>query len=99
MPGSISDRSIWKQILNQAAITVSGTSAPSAAFGTETYAIRIASSTACYYNVGDGTPVATTATAWFPANWIEYILVNPGQKVAFLQQTAGGVASVTELST
>lgn len=99
MPGSISDRSIWKQISTQAQITVSGTTAPSAAFSAQTYAIRIASSTACYYLVGDGTPVATTASVWFPANWIEYILVNPGQKVAFLQQTAGGVASVTELST
>lgn len=98
MPG-YTEITNFRHNIQQAAITVSGTTAPSAAFGAQTYAIRVCSSTLCFINVGDGTPVATAANALLPANWIEYILVSPGQKVAFLQQTAGGVASVTELTT
>jgi hypothetical protein len=32
-----------------------------------------------------------------PATWVEYVTVNPGQRISFLQQTAAGTATVTEI--
>lgn len=81
-----------------------GASAPSAAFGPATYAIRICATGAITATggiriaVGDGTPVASAASELLPLNWLEYILVNPGQKIAVLSNdTVTGSLSITEL--
>lgn len=97
MPG-VSETNVFRHNIYQTAITVNGTSAPSAAFGSQTYAIRVSSTTACLIQAGDGTPVATVNSALLPAGVIERLLVSPGQKIAFIQQAAAGVASVTELT-
>lgn len=66
-------------------------------FGAQTYGIRLSATTACRYVVGDGSPTAVATSAYLPANWVEVVQCNPGQKIAVIQETAGGKLSVTEL--
>jgi hypothetical protein len=78
--------------------TLSGSSQASAAFGAETFQIRIATSgQPAYIKVDDGTPTTTTSDALMPANWIDYVTVTPGQKIAVLQAGTAGLISVTEI--
>lgn len=78
--------------------TLSGSSQASAAFGPETFQIRVATSgQPAYVKVDDGTPTATTSDALMPANWVDYVTVTPGQKIAVLQAGTAGLVSVTEI--
>jgi hypothetical protein len=81
-------------------LSVSSTiaSAATAAFGAQTYQIRVAANVATFVTVGDGTPTATTNSALLPAGQIDYFTVTPGQKVAALGQGAAGSVSITEMS-
>lgn len=68
-------------------------------FGNETFQVRLSTTAACHYRVVEaagGTAVA--GDALLPANWVEYITVTPGQKIAAIQDTAAGVLTVTEMS-
>ena len=68
-------------------------------FGGQTYQIRLATTAACRYRVvdgGGGTALATDAL--LPPNWVEYIDVSPGQKIAAIQEAAGGKLSIVELA-
>lgn len=67
---------------HQAPITYSA-SAASAAFGDNTRLIRIVSPVACHYKVS-GSPVASVNTAYLPADFVEYIGVTGGDKIAFI---------------
>jgi hypothetical protein len=75
----------------------STTSASSAAFGAQTYQIRIAADVAARYRVGDGTPTAVAADTLLPANWVEYVTVTPGQRIAAILASGTGSLSVTEI--
>lgn len=69
------------------------------AFGGSTYQVRLSATAACRYRVveaGGGTAVATDTL--LPANWVDYITVTPGQKIAAIQESAGGKLNVTEVS-
>ena len=79
-------------------ITVAGTSAATSnAFGADTRVVRLAATTACYISIGSS-PTATSANAILPANTVDYIIVEPSDKIAALQVSAGGALSVTECS-
>ena len=78
-------------------LTIGAASAASAAFGAQTWRIRVAATTACRLRVGDGTPTALATDALLPANQAEYLSCTPGQKVAVIQEAAGGKLSVTEI--
>lgn len=97
-------------------LTISGTTAPSAAFsvgtpnrynddGTPANAknntthIRLVSTTNCWVVFGT-TPVAVASAVnalLLPAYTPEYFWVLPGEKVAAIQDTAGGVLNIVEL--
>jgi hypothetical protein len=90
---------------NVAYATSGGVSAASTAFGAQTYAIRVSAPGALSatvgvrYQVGDGTPTAVGTSSLLPVNWVEYITVTPGQKIAALSNdNVAGSLSVTELS-
>jgi hypothetical protein len=91
---------------NVAYAAAGGASAASAAFGSQTYWIRVASVglpsatlDGVRIKVGDGTPVADANSTLLPLNWVEIIAVIPGQKIAVLGNNTGtGSVSVTELS-
>jgi hypothetical protein len=79
-------------------VTVGAASAASSAFGTQTYVLRLAATTACRVRIGDGTPTAVATDTLLPANFPEYFVCTPGQKVAVIQEAAGGKLSITEMS-
>lgn len=90
---------------NVAYASSGGASAASSAFGSQTYAIRVSApgslsaTVGVRIQVGDGTPTATATSPLLPANWVEYIIVTPGQKIAALSNdSVSGNLSVTELS-
>jgi hypothetical protein len=65
-------------------------------FGGYTTVVRLCSTTACHIKVAV-TPVATTSDPYLPAHVEWFIEVAPGQKVAAIQNTAGGTLHVTEM--
>lgn len=61
-----------------------------------TEVIRVAVNTDCYMLFGTA-PTATTSSHFLPAGTVELFQITPGHKVAFIRNTADGVATVTEL--
>lgn len=79
-------------------ITTSGSSQQSSAVGSGTTIIRIAVNTDTYVAIG-ANPTASTGSMLMPAGDVEFLAVTAGvTKVAVLQVSAAGVASITELS-
>jgi hypothetical protein len=80
-------------------LAVSSTaSATTAAFGAQTYQIRVAAvTTGAFVNVGDGSPSAASSSAFIPANQFDYFTVTPGQKLVALGQAGAGSVIVTEM--
>jgi hypothetical protein len=84
-----------------------GASAASAAFGAQTYQIRVAVSGTGFVagtggvrvRIGDGTPGAAAADTFIPNLAVEYFTVTPGQRIAVIGNDAGtGNLSVTEIA-
>lgn len=67
-------------------VTLSGTSAQSAAFNAKTRIIRVHTDAICSVLVGSN-PTATTAKKRLPADWTEYFAVQPGDKIAGITNT------------
>lgn len=84
------------------AVAYTGTAAPIAnAFGPETYQIRLSSSSACHYLISEAANVIVATAAngsLLPINWVEYLIVSPGQKLSVIQDSAAGTLNVTEMS-
>jgi hypothetical protein len=82
-------------------ITVGAASAQATnAFAATTQDIRIATTGNCWVNIATN-PTATAGVGSFylPATQIEYVHVNPGQKIAVIQDGAStGTFSVSELT-
>lgn len=71
-------------------------SATSAAFGTQTYQIRLAATAACYYKIVEAAGGAAAATDVFlPDRWVEYVTVSPGQKISAIQAPTNGLVTAT----
>jgi hypothetical protein len=78
--------------------TMSGTSQATAAFGAQTYYLRVATGAQpAFIKVGDGTPVADTTSPLIGTNVVDYYIVSPGQKLAVLQAGTAGLFSATEM--
>ena len=82
-------------IVQKASVAATST-AVSNAFGNDTILIRVAVTTDCYIKISDA-PTATTSDTLLPAGSIDYFMVEPGQKAAFIRNSADGVATVTEM--
>ena len=86
-------------------IAYSTTTAITNAFGSETFQIRLVADSACCYRIGDGAQTATVADPFLPANWVEYVIVSPGQRLSVIKAATEGLVTstngtlwVTELS-
>jgi hypothetical protein len=80
------------------AITVSTSSAGATnPFGSQTRQVRLATTLASFYRIGDGAQTAVATDALLPAGVVEYVTVNPGQSIAAIS-TGAGTFTVTELS-
>lgn len=69
--------------LAHATVAIGGASAQSAAFVAGTKIIRVACDAACHISYGVN-PVATTSSAYLPANAVEYFGVEAGGKLAVI---------------
>lgn len=77
------------------AIAFTGTAAASTnAFGSQTRQIRVVANSACHYAIA-GSPTATVTDPFLPANWVEYLTVNPGEKISAIQAATGGLVTGT----
>lgn len=76
-------------------VPYTGTAAASTnAFGTQTRQIRVVSNSACHILVS-GAPTAAATDPFLPANWIEYLTVNPGEKISAVQAATNGLVTAT----
>lgn len=91
------DQSVWTPVRSQTVAVGASSAAVTNAFGTGIFVLRIASTAALHYAVG-ASPTATSSDAYLPANTVEYIAVRPGQKIAVIQDSSSGNATVTEMS-
>jgi hypothetical protein len=64
-------------------------------FGPQTYQVRLCANSACHYKVGSGTIAATTSDVFLPANWVEYVMVNPGESIAAIEAATNGLVTAT----
>jgi hypothetical protein len=78
------------------AVAYTGTAAASTnAFGEQTRKVRIAANSACHYVIAK-TPVAVVTDAFLPANTIEYVTVNPGEKISAIKAATAGLVTTTD---
>lgn len=78
--------------------TMSGSSQATAAFGAQTYCVRVATGAQpAYVTIGDGTPTAANTDSLMGTNVIDYFDVTPGQKAAVLQAGTAGTITITEM--
>lgn len=92
----------WRPYIEQTKITTSASSQQSAAFGVSTFAVRLgvatsASAYGVHYSVGVN-PTATANSPYLPAGGVEYIQVNPSEKIALLEDTGALAVTITELT-
>jgi len=88
------------QQTSTANVATSGTSAQSAALGiaeSGVFWVRLCADTDTYYAVGSN-PTATTSSTFLPADTIEIIKVDVGDKVAGIIGTGTGILGVTVLT-
>jgi len=78
--------------------TMSGTSQATAAFGGQTYRVRVATGAQPAYIVFGAAPAAAATDSLLGANVVDYFDVTPGQKAAVLQAGTAGTVTVTELT-
>jgi len=64
-------------------------------FGSATYQVRLVANSGCNYRIGDGAQTATMSDPYLPANAVEYVTVNPGQRIAALKAATNGLVSAT----
>jgi hypothetical protein len=77
------------------AVAYTGTAAASAAaFGSQTRMVRISANSACHYVINQA-PTAVVTDAFLPANMIEYVTVNPGEKISAIQAATAGLVTAT----
>ncbi|MBA7464878.1 hypothetical protein ES703_06653 [subsurface metagenome] len=65
------------------------------AFGAGAYQLRLVSNAACCFRIGDGAQTATNADSFLPANTIEYVIVNPGQRISAIKAATNGLVTAT----
>ena len=76
---------------------MSASSQATAAFGAQTYQIRVAtSSQPAFLQIGNS-PTATSSSLLVGTNVVDYFQVTPGQAAAVLQAGTAGSISITEM--
>lgn len=86
-------------------LTAGATSSQSAAFGQETTLIRVATSSHSgtdahvHYAINANPTATTTGSPLIPCGMVEYVLVAPGDKIAFIRGGGHDIdVSVTEIT-
>ncbi len=76
-------------------IAFDASAAAANAFGPGTFQLRLVANAACCFRIGDGAQTATTADIYLPANAIEYVIVNPGQRISAIKAATNGLVTAT----
>ena len=81
------------------ALTIAVTTTQSAAFGAQTTHVRLATPAVGVWYLISTNPVVTVSNGvYLPPNWVDYVEVAPGEKIACIQPTApAGTFNVVEL--
>jgi hypothetical protein len=95
--GTPAEHNAWRPVRTQTVTVGASSAAVTNAFGTGISILRIVATTACHYALG-ASPTATTSDPLLPADTVEEIAVRQGEKIAFIQNAAGGTAYATEMS-
>jgi hypothetical protein len=65
-------------------------------FGAQTYVIRLSANSACHYKIVEAAGgAASVSDVFLPANWVEYVVVQPGQKIAAIRAATDGLVTAT----
>lgn len=96
----MADKNFYRQSGAVQALTIAVTSTQSAAFGAFTTHVRVATPTVGVWYLCGVNPVVTIANGvYLPPNWVDYIEVGAGEKIACIQPTApAGTFNVVELA-
>jgi hypothetical protein len=79
--------------------TTTTSSQYTSAFGTYTTIVRVATQNDTYVRpITTTSTTATTSSMIIPGGGVEFLAVDGGQRVAFLQVSSGGWISITELA-
>lgn len=77
--------------------TMSGSSQQTAAFGAQTYTVRIATGAQPAYFLLGSDPTAAATSNLLGTNVVDYVSVRPGEKIAVLQAGTAGTITITEM--
>src|SRR5258708_35283200 len=99
------DKVTSSRITSSSRFALTTASQSTAAFGAQTYQIRVATSNlvgsgVCYFKVGEagGVTADSSSSAALGSNVVDYICVTPGQKVAVSAEAAGGFGTINAMS-
>lgn len=84
--------------VNAQSVTLSVASQQVTMADPRTLYLRLASGATPFFYATGVNPTATTSSALMPINWIDYIQISPGEKIAILGSAAANTASIVELS-
>lgn len=76
-------------------VAFDGTSAQSSAVGANTRVVRLCATQDCFIAIA-ANPTATTSSTYLPGGAVEYVRVQPGDKIAVIQRNTAGDLHVTE---
>ena len=78
-------------------IAYDGNVAITNAFQSQTRQVRLAATSACHYLIGDGvqTAASNNTSVFLPANIIEVVDVNPGQRISAIKTASNGLITGT----
>lgn len=77
-------------------LAIGSSSAASNAVGSNTTAVQLIATVACFISVGASPTAVANTSMYVPANIPIYIGVGPGQKIAAIQSTGAGSLYITE---
>lgn len=76
-------------------VSYTGSAAASSSFNSNTMVVRIVATTDCYVAIS-ANPTATTSSAYLPAGVVEYVRINPGDKISAIRRAQDGTLNVVE---
>jgi hypothetical protein len=96
--GLVFDKQPSSRVNINTTFTLTTAAQNTANFGSQTYQIRVAtSSQACFIKI-DNSAVATTTDIVVGTNLTDYFACTPGQRASVISITAGGQVSITEMA-
>lgn len=78
------------------ALSFSGSSAQSTAVGTQTTLVRLFATQDCFIAIGANPTAAANTSYFLPGGIIDFVGIQPGQKIAAIQSSQSGTLYISE---